>query len=59
MTFTEANTVEAHLRDWLAGPTPARPTKVSPGYARMVARIENLRWASCQIFFKLISVPSL
>ena len=34
MTFTEANTVEAHLRDLLAGAASARPAHISTGLAR-------------------------
>jgi type I restriction enzyme R subunit len=34
MTFTEANTVEAHLRDLLAGVASARPAQPIIGLAR-------------------------
>lgn len=33
MTFNEANTVEAHLRDLVAGPPPGRDTPFGPGFA--------------------------
>lgn len=33
MTFTEANTVEAHLRDILAGKASACPAQSSTGFA--------------------------
>ncbi|RWQ45674.1 MAG: HsdR family type I site-specific deoxyribonuclease [Mesorhizobium sp.] len=44
MTFTESNTVEAYLRDLLAGPVPARPTLLSPGLARRGGKIAGLGW---------------
>ncbi len=34
MTFTEANTVEAHLRDLLAGAASAGPMQFATGLAR-------------------------
>ena len=45
MTFNESNTVEAFIRDHLAGAT-AR-TSVSPGLAREGARIYGLGLALC------------
>ncbi len=42
MTFTESNTVEAHLRDLLAGSASMRPTKFSPGLARTGGKIVGL-----------------
>ena len=44
MTFTEANTVEAHLRDLLAGAVSARPAQLSIGLARTSGRIAGLGW---------------
>ena len=44
MSFTESNTVEAHLRDLLAGATSVRPTKFSPGLARAGGKIVGLGW---------------
>lgn len=44
MTFTESNTVEAHLRDLLAGSDSARPTHVSPGFARKGGKVAGLGW---------------
>ena len=41
MTFTESNTVEAHLRDLLAGATPGRPAQFAPGLARAGGRVEG------------------
>lgn len=34
MTFTESNTVEAHLRDLFAGAASARPAQLCIGLAR-------------------------
>lgn len=42
--FNEANTVEAHLRDLLAGVTSSRPVHLSPGYARKAGKILGLGW---------------
>jgi len=44
MTFTEANTVEAHLRDLLAGAASARPAQLSIGFARTGGKIAGLGW---------------
>lgn len=44
MTFTEANTVEAHLRDLLAGAALARPAQLSIGLARAGGKIAGLGW---------------
>ncbi len=44
MTFTEANTVEAHLRDLLAGAASARPAQLSNGFARTGGKIAGLGW---------------
>lgn len=44
MTFTEANTVEAHLRDLLAGAVSARPAELSAGLARTGGRIAGVGW---------------
>lgn len=44
MTFTESNTVEAHLRDLLAGAASARPAQLSIGLARTGGRIAGLGW---------------
>ena len=44
MTFTEANTVEAHLRDLLAGAASARPAQLSIGLARTGGKIAGLGW---------------
>ncbi|HEV2081800.1 MAG TPA: HsdR family type I site-specific deoxyribonuclease [Brevundimonas sp.] len=44
MTFTEANTVEAHLRDLLAGTASARPVQLSIGLARTGGKIAGLGW---------------
>jgi len=44
MTFTEANTVEAHLRDLLAGAASARPAHISTGLARAGGKIAGLGW---------------
>jgi type I restriction enzyme, R subunit len=42
--FTESNTVEAHLRDLLAGAASARPTQLSIGLSRAGGRIAGLGW---------------
>ncbi|MDK8871743.1 HsdR family type I site-specific deoxyribonuclease [Paracoccus sp. SSJ] len=42
--FTEANTVEAHLRDLLAGAASARPAQLSIGLARTGGKIAGLGW---------------
>lgn len=44
MTFTEANTVEAHLRDLLAGAASDRSANLAPGLARSGGRIAGLGW---------------
>ena len=44
MSFTEANTVEAQLRDLLAGVLSARPAQFSPGLARVGNNIAGLGW---------------
>jgi type I restriction enzyme R subunit len=44
MTFTEANTVEAHLRDLLAGAASARPVQLASGLARVGGKIAGLGW---------------
>jgi len=44
MIFTESNTVEAHLRDLLAGPASARLAQLSIGLARTGSRIVGLGW---------------
>ena len=44
MKFTEANTVEAHLRDLLAGAASARPAQLALGLARAGGRIAGLGW---------------
>jgi type I restriction enzyme R subunit len=44
MSFTEANTVEAHLRDHLAGFASARPAQLSLGFARVGGKIAGLGW---------------
>src|SRR5690606_28209132 len=44
MTFTEANTVESHLRDLLAGAASARPAQLSIGLARTGGTIAGLGW---------------
>ena len=44
MTFNEANTVEAHLRDLLCGPAAMRAAPLSPGLARMSGKITGLGW---------------
>ena len=44
MTFNEANTVEAHLRDLLAGAASARPAQLSIGLARAGGKIAGLGW---------------
>ncbi len=46
MSFTEANTVEAHLRDLLAGAGAgaAHPARLPPGLARADGKIVGLGW---------------
>ena len=44
MTFTEANTVEAHLRDLLAGAASARQVPLATGLASMCGKIAGLGW---------------
>jgi len=44
MSFTESNTVEAHLRDLLAGAASARPAQPSTGLARAGGKIAGLGW---------------
>jgi type I restriction enzyme R subunit len=44
MTFTESNTVEAHLRDLLAGAALVRPAQLSSGLARASGKIAGLGW---------------
>lgn len=44
MTFNEANTVEAHLRDLLAGAASARPAQLSTGLTRSDGKIAGLGW---------------
>lgn len=44
MTFTESNTVEAHLRDLLAGAASARTAQLSLGLARTGGKIAGLGW---------------
>lgn len=44
MSFTEANTVEAHLRDLLAGAASVRPALLSIGLARTGGKIAGLGW---------------
>ncbi|MBY2998425.1 HsdR family type I site-specific deoxyribonuclease [Rhizobium leguminosarum] len=43
-SFNEGNTVEAHLRDILAGLPAARPRDLSNGLARLGGRISGLGW---------------
>ena len=43
-SFNEGNTVEAHLRDVLAGPSTLRPREFSAGLARAGGRIAGLGW---------------
>lgn len=43
-SFNENNTVEAHLRDILAGQSSHRPRDLSPGLARAGKRIVGLGW---------------
>ncbi len=43
MTFSESNTVEAHLRDLLAG-AAARPAHLAPGIARAGGKMAGLGW---------------
>ena len=42
--FNESNTVEAHLRDLLAGAASARPAQLSIGLARTGGKIAGLGW---------------
>ncbi|SDR39765.1 hypothetical protein [Pseudovibrio sp. Tun.PSC04-5.I4] len=42
MTFNEANTVEAFIRDRLTG--TISPTTVTPGLARQGGKISGLGW---------------
>jgi type I restriction enzyme R subunit len=42
--FNEGNTVEAHLRDVLAGPSTLRPKEFSAGLARTGGKIAGLGW---------------
>jgi type I restriction enzyme R subunit len=42
--FNEGNTVEAHLRDILAGLPTTRPREVSSGLARAGGRVSGLGW---------------
>ncbi len=42
MSFTESNTVEAHLRDLLAGGSSARPAQFAPGLARTGGRVGDI-----------------
>jgi type I restriction enzyme R subunit len=44
LTFTEANTVESHLRDLLAGAASARPAQPAIGLARIGGRIAGIGW---------------
>ncbi|ANL39270.1 hypothetical protein [Rhizobium phaseoli] len=44
MTFTEANAVEAHLSDLLAGAASACPAQPSIGLARTDGRVAGLGW---------------
>jgi type I restriction enzyme R subunit len=44
MHFTEANTVEAHLRDLVAGATSLRPAQLSLGLARAGGKVAGLGW---------------
>src|SRR4051812_27693132 len=44
MPFTEANTVEAHLRDVLAGAPSARLAQISIGFARIGGKLTGLGW---------------
>lgn len=44
MTFTEANTVEAHFRDLLCGAAAVRPAPLSFGLARSGGKITGLGW---------------
>lgn len=43
-SFNEGNTVEAHLRDILAGLPTTRPEEVSAGLARAGGRLSGLGW---------------
>lgn len=42
--FNESNTVEAHIRDVLAGPPTKRPEELVTGLARAAGRISGLGW---------------
>lgn len=42
MKFNESNTVEAHLRDLLAGAAATRPAQLAPGPAHVGGRIAGL-----------------
>jgi type I restriction enzyme R subunit len=44
MSFNESNTVEAHLRDLLAGASTARPAQLAHGLARVGGKIAGLGW---------------
>lgn len=44
MTFNESNTVEAHLRDLVAGVASARPAQFATGFARSGGKIAGLGW---------------
>lgn len=44
MPFNEVNTVEAHLRDLLAGAASARPAQLAPRLARASGKIAGLGW---------------
>lgn len=44
MRFNESNTVEAHLRDLLAGAASARPAQLSTGLACTGGKIAGLGW---------------
>ncbi|MBP2489131.1 hypothetical protein JOH50_004858 [Rhizobium leguminosarum] len=51
MTFIESNTVEAYLRDLLAGAASARPTQLAPGLARTGGAIAGLVWRGVVVLF--------
>jgi type I restriction enzyme R subunit len=44
MSFTESNTVEAHLRDLLAGSASARPAQLSTSLAHADSKIADRVW---------------
>jgi type I restriction enzyme R subunit len=44
MSFNESNTVEAHLRDLLAGTASVRPTQFTHGLARRDGKVAGLGW---------------